>query len=146
MSDELKRLVEAVLAKLGVEATVTIQDRETTYYVGIDSPDSSLLIGRAGETLEALQTVIRLMAYRLELGEARLVIDVNAYRRNREEELITMVNEVGERVKQNGLPETLRPMSSYERRLVHQIIGEMGGLTTESWGEGTDRRITIRPV
>lgn len=143
---QLTELTEKLLGQLGVVGTVRVQDRETTYLISIDTEDSALLIGRYGETLEALQTIIRLLAYQLELGEARLTVDVNAYRRGREEELLTFVDAVAERVKASALPETLRPMSSYERRLVHEVVGQMEGVATESSGEGQERRITIRPV
>jgi len=145
LTADLERLTNDLLARLSVEGTVVVREGDATYLVTIETPDSALLIGRAGETLDALQTVIRLLARQLDLGEARLTVDVNGYRRQKEEELIQFVHEVGQRVKETGRAETLRPMSSYERRLVHQLIGEIGGLVSESTGEGIDRRLTVRP-
>lgn len=142
--DEIIDLVQTVLRKLGVEGTVTAQEREGGYYISVETPDSALLIGRYGETLEALQFIVRILAQKLLLAGERLTLDVNAYRRQREEELLTFVTEVAERVKSTGMSETLRPMSSYERRLVHQVVDGMGGLTSGSTGEGPDRRITIQ--
>jgi spoIIIJ-associated protein len=145
-NERLSELVENLLKQMEVEGTVRVQDRDTTYLVSIDTEDSALMIGRFGETLDALQTIIRLLAYKLELGDVRITVDVNAYRRGREEELLTFVDEVATRVKETGVAETLRPMSSYERHLVHEVVGQMDGLATESTGEGHDRRVTIRPA
>ncbi len=145
VADQLKDLAERLLAKLSCTGTVAVTNQESTYYVHIDSPDSALLIGHGGETLEALQTIIRLLAYQMGLAEVRIMIDVNGYRHQREEDLLRFVREVAERVKASGHMETLRPMSSYERRLVHQVVDELGGLVSESSGEGSERRITIKP-
>lgn len=145
-SEQLVALVEKMLELLGVTATVKLQERGTTYVVNIETDDSALMIGRKGETLEALQLLVRLMAGKLELGEeARVMLDINAYRREQEENLLTFVNEVAERVKESGMAETLRPMSSYERHLVHEVVSHIDGVASESTGEGRDRRITIRP-
>lgn len=145
-SQQLVALVEDLLQRLGVVGKVRVQDRQVAYVVSIETDDSALLIGRYGGTLDALQVIIRLLAYNLELGEARITVDVNAYRRGREEELLNFVNEVAERVKATGVAEVLRPMSSYERHLVHEVVGQVDGLTTESTGEGLERRVTIRPA
>lgn len=144
-ADELQALAEELLRRLGVTGTVKVQERSQSYVVSIETDDSALMIGRRGETLEALQIIMRLLAHRLDLGEHRLMLDINAYRRQREEDLLTFVNEVAERVKSTGLAETLRPMNAYERHLVHEVVGQVDGVVSESTGEGTERRITIRP-
>lgn len=145
-SDQLRELAEKLLGYLGVDGSVKVQERGSTYVVSIETEDSALLIGRKGETLDALQLVIRLMAQSFELGEeSRVMLDINAYRRQREEDLLTFVNDVAERVKSTGQAETLRPMTSYERHLVHEVVGQVEGVVSESTGAGPDRRVTIRP-
>jgi len=143
--ETLKGLAQELLAKLGVEATVEVRQQGERWVVAIDTVDSALLIGRNGETLTALEAIIRLLAYRQGLIDTRIGVDINSYRRGREENLMTFVNEVAERVKATGQPETLRPMSAYERRMVHEVVGQIEGLVTESSGEGLERHITIRP-
>ncbi len=142
-NEQLTELVTNLLQHMGVKSTVRVQDRETAYFISIDTEDSALLIGRAGETLQALQAIVRLLAYKLELGDVRIMVDVNAYRREREEELLTYVDAAANRVKDTGTSETLRPMTSYERHLVHEVIGQMDGLATESAGDGLERRVTV---
>lgn len=144
-AEQLATMMEGILERLGVVGTVKVQDRGQSYVISVETEDSALLIGRRGETLDALQSILRLLAQKLELGETRIMVDVNSYRRTREEDLLNFINEVAERIKTTGMPETLRPMSSYERHLVHEVVGQIEGLTSESTGEGVDRRITIRP-
>ena len=146
-SKQLIDLVEKLLSQMGIAGVVTVQERPGTFVVHVETEDSELLIGKTGETLDAFQAIIRLMSHRnLDLGETRLLVDVNSYRRQREEDLLTFVNEVANRVKETGTAETLRPMSSYERHLVHEVISQMEGLATESTGLGAERRITVRPT
>jgi spoIIIJ-associated protein len=146
ISDQIKETVEQMLTKLGVVGSITVQEREQNYYVSIDTEDSALLIGRAGETLAALQTIVRLLVFKLTSQEVRVTVDVNGYRRQQEENLLMMVDQVAQRVKEAGIAETLRPMSAYERRLVHEVVGQVDGVESISTGEGHDRRITIKPV
>lgn len=147
MSDEqLKHLVETLLTKLGVESTVVVETQDINYKIQIDSPDSALLIGHGGETLQALQSIIRLLAYQIGLGEARIMVDINGYRSQKEDDLRQFVRDVAARVRESGVAETLRPMTSYERRLAHEVVGEAEGVVSESTGEGEGRRITIKPA
>lgn len=146
-ADELVALIEKLLTYLGVEASVKLQDRGRIYAINIETDDSALLIGRHGETLEALQLIARLVASRLDLGEdVRVMVDVNSYRRSREEDLLNSVNEAADRVLETGQAETLRPMTSYERHLVHEVVGQVADVVSESTGFGPDRRVTIRPL
>lgn len=144
--DQIKQLVETVLAKMTVEGAVSVANQNGGYRVVIDSPESGRLIGKNGETLESLQTIIRLLSHQLGLAELRLTVDINGYRVQREDDLVRFVKEVAARVVATGQPETLRRMSSYERRLAHQAASEVAGVVSESTGEGADRRITIRPA
>lgn len=145
-SDELCQLVENVLLRMDVTAAVSVVERGVTFAVSVESEDSPLLIGRKGEVLDALQTIVRMLAYRLDLGpEARIMVDVNAYRRQQEENLMSFVNETAQRVKTSGTAETLRPMTSYERHLVHEVVSDVEGIESVSVGEGAQRRVTIRP-
>ncbi len=145
-SEQLKQLVEEIIKKLGVTATVDVVADEGHFRIKLESEDSALLIGRAGETLDALQLIVRLLAHQLQLGEARIGLDINGYKSQKEDDFVQFIAGVAARVKESQLPETLRPMTSYERRLVHQTISEVSGLVSESTGEGPERRVTIRPA
>lgn len=145
-AEQIKQLVETLLVKLSIDGSVTVTEQEMGYRATIETEESARLIGRNGETLDALQTIIRLLSHQLGLAELRLSVDINGYRAQKEDDLVQFVRGVAERVRESGQPETLRQMSSYERRLAHQAASEVAGVVSESTGEGADRRITIRPA
>jgi len=103
------------------------------------------LVGDHGEVLDALQELTRLAAAR-ETGErSRLMLDIAGFREGEKAKLVALAEEVAERVKANGEPEKLHPMSPFERKVVHDRIGELG-LRSESEGEEPDRCIVVHPV
>jgi spoIIIJ-associated protein len=119
--------------------------------VGISEQDKSLLIGRRGETLAALQFMVNLLlGARTDLW-ARVVIDVDGYRLRRKEALTSLAARMAERVLAQRQPFPLEPMSAYDRRIVHMALAEHPQVMTESTGEGDQRRVVImlregRPV
>lgn len=141
-----KEIVERVLGFLGVTADVEVISKDHSLVVEITNTESGLLIGYQGETLRALQHVIRLMVFS-ELGEETpaVVVDVEGYRKQEEEKLRVYVQKLATLVRENNQEEVLKPMSSYKRRLIHTFVDEIPGVTTESRGEEQDRRIVIKP-
>jgi spoIIIJ-associated protein len=114
--------------------------------IDLTGEDSGLLIGRRGQTLQALQFVVNMIA-RKELGESvRVVLDVEHYRQRREESLRDMASKVASRVAQTGRSITLEPISAADRRMVHVALAEYQGVRTESVGMGDDRKVTIFPT
>jgi spoIIIJ-associated protein len=101
--------------------------------------------GIAGEVLEALQHLINQVYGRSLESGARLVCDVNGFRATREAELQAMANHAANRVRQTGMPFTFEPMSANERRIIHLTLAESADLSTESVGEGADRKLKISP-
>ena len=75
----------------------------------------------------------------------RVIVDVEDYRKRREAKLVESAREVAERVAQSGIEEELDPMSPYERKLVHDAVGEVAGVETSSRGEEPNRYVVIRP-
>lgn len=111
--------------------------------VGISEQDKSLLIGRRGETLAALQFMVNLLlGARTDLW-ARVVIDVDGYRLRRKEALTSLAARMAERVLAQRQPFPLEPMSAYDRRIVHMALAEHPQVMTESTGEGDQRRVVI---
>ena len=114
--------------------------------IDLTGEDSGLLIGRRGQTLQALQFVVNMIA-RKELGESvRVVLDVEHYRQRREQSLRDMATKVASRVAQTGRSITLEPMSAADRRMVHVALADYQGVRTESVGLGDDRKVTIYPT
>lgn len=135
------------LAKVNVVSTLrAANDPEVGGpIIDLTGEDSGLLIGRRGQTLQALQFVVNMIS-RKELGESvRVVLDVEHYRQRREESLRDMATKVASRVAQTGRSITLEPMSAADRRMVHVALADYQGVRTESGGLGDDRKVTIFP-
>lgn len=141
--------VGRILGAAGVNVSRTLRaahDPETGGpIIDLAGDDSGLLIGHRGQTLQALQFLVNLIV-RQKFGESvRVVLDVEHYRQRRETSLRDMATKVAARVVQSSRSITLEPMSPADRRIVHIALAEHSGVTTESTGEGEDRKVTIMP-
>ncbi len=114
----------------------------------VDGPeeDMSLLIGRHGQTLEAIQELTRMAVARKLDQRVRIIVDVEDYRKRRESRLEEHARELAERVASSGREEELEPMNSYERKLVHDAAAEVDGVETISRGEEPGRYVVILPI
>ena len=142
--------VEGLLERMGIAATVEPAMEAGTMYVDVigespDDEDMGLLIGRHGQTLEALQELARaVIGQRLEV-RPRVVVDVEDYRKRQLDRLTAMVRDTAERVAKTGRSEKLEPMNAFLRKIVHDTVSEVSGAESSSEGEGVDRRVVIRP-
>ena len=141
--------VDQILSLAGVDVVSTLRSANDPEVGGpiidLSGTDSGLLIGRRGQTLQALQFVVN-MVTRKELGRGvRVALDVERYRQRREESLQDMARKVAARVVQTGRGITLEPMTAADRRVVHLSLSNQQGVTTESVGFGDDRKVTIIP-
>ena len=141
--------VGRILQAAGVNVTRTLRSSHDPDSGGpvidLAGEDSGLLIGRRGQTLQALQFLVTLIV-RKELGEdVRVVLDVENYRQRRENSLRDMAAKVASRVAQTNRSITLEPMSPADRRIIHTSLSQHPGVRTESAGEGENRKVTIMP-
>jgi spoIIIJ-associated protein len=144
------RFLEGLVDAVGLDADLDVASVEGVTYVDIwssASPDDmALLIGKRGHTLDSLQELLKSHVQR-EMGErCHVQVDVEDYRKRRRSRLIQHARGAAARVKRSGKPETLEPMTSYERKLVHDTVAETDGLETMSEGEEPERRVVIRRV
>lgn len=143
----MQEYVSMLLAHMGCQdAEVEISEDEQTVTVAIKvkEEDSGMMIGRRGETIEALQKIFTL-TFRDKLGEKRVTIAMNDYLDRRREVVTRIAEEAVERVSQSNQPYTLPYLSSEERRFVHTLLKDRG-VETESDGVGRDRRLTVFPT
>ncbi|NQW24491.1 MAG: protein jag [SAR202 cluster bacterium] len=112
--------------------------------IDLAGEDSGLLIGRRGQTLQALQFLVNLIIRR-EFEGVRVTLDVENYRQRREASLRDMAEKIGARVAQTNRSITLEPMSPADRRIIHTSLSEHPGVSTESTGEGEGRKVTVMP-
>jgi spoIIIJ-associated protein len=140
-ADYLEELLE--IADLDGDLDMDVEgDRATVSIVGAELPQ---LIGEHGEVLDALQELARLAVYR-ETGErSRLMLDISGHRANRRRSLESLAAEVVARVQESGERESLKPMSPFERKVVHDAVAA-AGLRSESEGEEPRRYVVVLPA
>ncbi len=143
-----KSLADELLRLVGVSCDVTVRPGIEAGEIVLDVTGDSggLLIGRRGQTLDALEYVINRMMGRADDGGAlRIVLDVEGYRERRRQYLETLANRLAEKARQTGRVVTLIPMSPRDRRIVHLALHEDATVTTRSQGDGHYRRMLILP-
>ncbi|WP_247827575.1 protein jag [Arthrobacter antioxidans] len=141
--------LEELLDIADIDGDIDIEVRSGRTYISIVSEDASdtglsSLVGRDGEVLEALQELTRLSVLTATDARSRLVLDVDGYRDRRGRELTKIAQDAVEKVKETGEDMALTPMSAYERKIVHDVVADLGFLS-ESEGEGQARHIVISP-
>lgn len=122
-------------------------DDEPSIWIDVDveERDEELFLGHQHEGLTALQTVVQTMWSHQTKSSLRVNVDVNGYRQHREQQLVNMARRLAEKVVSSGKPITLEPMPASERRIVHMTLRDEPGVFTESTGEGSARKIQIKP-
>lgn len=143
--EEAAAFVGKVLAGIGISATVVVSRDEETVRVEADCDDCGPVIGRRGETLDALQYLCSLSVNRTAAERVRVVVDVGGYRRRREESLVKLAERVAEKVVRSGQSTMLDPMNPAERRIVHCALQDYDGVVTYSEGEEPRRRVVVAP-
>ena len=131
------------------DATVTVAlGEDEAIEASVDGPELGLLVGQKGVTLQAVQELVRSMVQRRFVGQthARVRLDVAGYRARRKMALERFAREVAESVKASGVAKALDPMGSADRKVVHDAVNEIEGVSTASEGEDAARRVVIRPA
>ena len=139
--------IEELLARMDIDAVAEPNARGDHMYVDIvDGPedDMALLIGRHGQTLDAIQDLMRMAVGRRLDERIRVIVDVEDYRKRREAKLEERARELAQRVARGGTEEELEPMNAYERKLVHDAVAEIQGVESASRGEDPHRYVVIR--
>ncbi len=149
MAEELDsaKFLQELLGKMGVNGTVSAFENEEGIKLKIDSDTDGLLIGRRGETLDALQYIVSLYENkdRKENGYRRISIDTEGYRARREDTLRRLARRNALKVAKSGRSFAMEPMNPYERRVIHSALQGFRGVTTHSEGEEPNRRVIITP-
>ncbi len=125
------------------EYTFKIYKTQTGYIIKIAGEDAGCLIGRKGETMEALSYLTSLAANRFEDSDEKISVDVADYRQKREKDLQQMAKKMAAKVVKTGRFYSFEPMNPYERRIIHATVGTIEGVRSESKGEGSQRRVVI---
>jgi spoIIIJ-associated protein len=139
-------ILEQLLEKMQEPATVSATQEEDRISLLIATDDAGLLIGKQGQTLDALQYLATKMLAKQTRKKVRIAIDVEAYRARHNEALALLARKHGDKVKRTGRPVTLNPMNPYDRRIVHMALQGDKDLKTISRGEGLYKKVVISPV
>jgi spoIIIJ-associated protein len=148
-ADAVADFIEELLDRMGIDAIAEPTTHAGHVYVDIvDGPedDMALLIGRHGQTLDAIQDLARTAVGRRLDERIRVLIDVGDYRKRQDDRLMDEAREVAERVASSGAEERLDPMNPYERKLVHDVVAGVEGVESSSEGVDPDRYVVIRPA
>jgi spoIIIJ-associated protein len=143
-----QELVERVIDALGLEAEVVMREDSETLVADIqgDGDDLGLLIGRHGQTIDAVQHLAYRVAFRGDVDRKRVVVDAAGYRDRRDAALRHDGDRAADDAVRLGRPVELDPMSAVERRVVHEHLRERGDVETHSEGDEPQRRLVVSPL
>jgi len=141
--DKAKEFLASVLEKMKVDAEITAEETEDSILLKVKGDDIGIVIGRRGETLDALQYLTSLVINKNREQYKRVIIDIENYRQKREETLIKLANRLADRVVKYKKNITLEPMNPYERRVIHSSLQDHKYVETYSIGEEPNRKVVI---
>lgn len=135
--------LEGLLDAFDLDGDLQIRVLDDRAEVEITDAGDGVLIGRRGQTLEAIQELTRSALQRRFQRRAHVMVDVDGYRARRVERLLELTDEAIDEVRETGESRRLEPMDSFERKVVHQRVAEAGGLVSNSFGREPGRRVVI---
>ena len=144
--EEIRALVSSVLDAMGFEARVEVYDAVGFIAADVVSDNTALFIGQKGETIDALQYLVNVAAFRGRPFFKRVVLDAEGYRQRRVEAIQGMAHRTARRAVRERRTVDMPPMNASERRVVHLFLSENPGVTTESEGSGDNRRVRVSPT
>lgn len=141
---KLVDFTKTVVEKMGYEAAVEIMFREEKKIgIKLTSVSSSILIGRKGKNLDALQLIVNIYAGHLGREDVRIILDTENYRIRREESLVRLAYVTADKVRQKKSSILLEPMNPFERRLIHTTLNDIGDVETKSEGDGLYKQVRV---
>jgi len=144
--DAARYLVSRIVSTLGIDAELDVEESKDTITVTVSGGDVAVLIGRHGQTIDAVQYLLNVIAYRAYGDEKKdVVVDAAGYRERRRATLETLADEIAERVRETGRAEELEPMTSVERKIVHLRLKDAAGVATTSEGTEPNRYVVVLP-
>ena len=145
-ASDLRGLLAQITIALGVDARIDVHEDEESIVATCTAADAGLLIGRHGQTIDAIQYLLNAVAHRA-LGEERkdVVVDAAGYRERRRATLETLALRAADQVRTSGREVDLDPMTAIERKVVHLKLKELDGVQTRSEGAEPNRYVVVAP-
>jgi spoIIIJ-associated protein len=138
-------MVHEIITRMGLSIDVDIRADADEVVIDLAGRDAGRIIGKKGQTLDALQFLINKIVNRFPEGRRHVVLDSGDYRARRESGLVSMARREAKRALAQSRVITLEPMSPRDRRVVHLSLAKFPGVSTRSDGQGADRRVRIIP-
>ncbi len=146
-AEEARKVLQELLGWLSDQARVHIREEtDERILLEIEGDKTGLLIGKRGQTLDALQYLVNKMVNRSPEGGKRIEVDMEAYRHRREQSLRNMAIRLGEKAKKKRKPITIEAMNAHDRRIVHLTLKNDQALEPKSVGKGELRKLVIQPL
>jgi len=141
---KMVEFASGLIERMGYPGTVTVLFREKNKLgIKIDSSHSSILIGKKGKNLDALQLLLNIYAGRLGKEDVRVILDTENYRIRREESLVRLAYNVAEKVRESKGSILLEPMNPFDRWLIHTTLNDIGDVETKSEGDGLYKQVRV---
>lgn len=145
-AEQLQDLLDEIVEALGLDARVEVRETAGELAGNIEGEGVGLIIGRRGQTIDAVQHLAQRIVFRGGPGETRITIDADGYRARRRETLESEADEAAEEALRSGAPVELEAMPASERRIVHEYLRDRGDVETYSEGEEPDRYLVVAPL
>lgn len=142
----IKETICDLLEKMNISGEVLVENFEDDVIANIHTEEAGFLIGQSGKNLEAFQYLVRALVNKKNESPVYFIIDVNNYRRSKIESLRELAKNIAKQTLTENVSITLRPMPSFERRIVHLALFNYPNIKTESVGDGAERRIVVQPT
>lgn len=143
--DRACSFLKEVAESMGIAVNLEVETDNDVVKINFTGDDLGILIGRRGDTLDALQYLVNLVANRKEESRVRVVLDVEGYRKRREQTLQKLAMKLADKVRRRGQEVVLEPMNPHERRVIHTALQNNRFVYTTSQGEEPFRKIVIAP-
>jgi spoIIIJ-associated protein len=143
--DQAVELLNQILKAMGVEAELNCEENDDQIVINIEGKQLGILIGRRGETLNSLQYLVNLGVNKNAEERKKIILDVEGYRRKREDTLMRLAMRLADKAKRRGRNVILEPMNPQERRIIHTTLRGRNDIYTFSEGEEPFRKIVIAP-
>lgn len=141
---DVEEYVKSIINGMGVSVNLEVSTSDNTTTIKLYSPDSSLIIGKNGQNLEALSLLVKQFVKNITFNGPRIILDVEDYREKQIKRLERLAKNLALEVRKSKVDVEMDNMNSYERRIVHNVLTNFKGITTESIGEEPNRHIVIK--
>jgi spoIIIJ-associated protein len=146
-TEKIKKIAEEFFKKMTFEGQVEVSTEENeTVSLNLKIDDPSVLIGERGQTLADIQHLLKMIIRKQIESPIYVDVDIQNYKKKKSEYLKETARIIANEVSLSRKEKILDPMTPYERRIIHAELAERSDVTTESMGEGDDRRVVIKPT